>query len=54
MTKATIWYDENGDTLEITTGGKKGYLKDIGEGIWERIEGGKGVGVAVLNFKKKP
>ena len=53
MAKIRIWYDEDGDTLEITTGGKKGYLKDIGEDIWERIEDGKVVGVAILNFKKR-
>lgn len=53
MAKVRIWYDEDGDYLEITTGGKKGYLKDIGEDIWERIEDGKVVGVAILNFKKR-
>ena len=53
MAKVRIWYDEEGDYLEITTGEKKGYLKDIGEDIWERIEDGKVVGVAILNFKKR-
>ena len=53
MAKIRIWYDEDGDNLDITTGEKRGYLKDIGEDIWERIEDGKVVGVAILNFKKR-
>lgn len=53
MAKMRIWYDEEGDYLEITTEGKKGYFKDIGEDIWERIEDEKIVGVAILNFKKR-
>jgi len=53
MAKVSIWYDEEGDTLEITPGQKKGYFKDIGEDIWERIEDEKIVGVTILNFKKR-
>ena len=53
MGKMTIWYDEEGDYLEIGFGKKKGYMKDIGNDMWERIEEGKVTGISILNFKKR-
>lgn len=51
-----IYYDIEGDFLEINIGEyTRGYFKDIGEGIAERIDEktGKITGVAILGFKKK-
>ena len=51
-----IYYDEEGDFLEINTGRyTKGYFKDIGEGIAKRIDEktGKITGIAILSFKKR-
>ncbi|MBI4170224.1 MAG: DUF2283 domain-containing protein [Candidatus Aenigmarchaeota archaeon] len=51
-----IYYDEEGDFLEINIGKyTKGYFKDIGEGLAERIDEktGKVTGIAVLGFRKK-
>jgi len=54
MEKMKVWYDEEGDYLEIRTGGKKGYFKDVGNDIWERVDTrGKVVGFAILNFKNR-
>ena len=52
----TIYYDDEADFLEITTGTPvKGYFKDIGEGIAERIDEKTGnvIGIAILSFKKR-
>lgn len=53
MGKMKIWYDEEGDYLEIGFGKKKGYMKDIGNDMWERIEEGEVTGISILNFKKR-
>ena len=56
MNQMNIYYDEEGDFLEISTDTpNKSYCKDIGEGIFERIDEktGKIVGIGVLSFKKR-
>lgn len=54
MEKMKIWYDEDGDYLEISMVNKRGYFKDVGNDVWERITGkGKVIGFAILNFKKR-
>jgi len=54
MAKMKIWYDEDGDFLEIGIAQQKGYFKDVGNDIWERVtQKGKVIGFAVLNFKKR-
>lgn len=53
MATMKIWYDEEGDYLEIRTGNSKGHMKDLGDDIWERIdEKGKIIGLGILGFKK--
>lgn len=51
--KMNIWFDEEGDFLEITSvPSKKGFFKDVGNDIWERVDtNGKVLGFAILNFK---
>lgn len=54
MAKMKVWYDEDGDYLEIGIADTKGYFKDAGNDIWERVtRKGKVVGFAILNFKKR-
>ncbi|MDI6731146.1 MAG: DUF2283 domain-containing protein [Candidatus Margulisbacteria bacterium] len=54
MAKMNIWYDEDGDFLEISIAKQKGFFKDVGNDIWERVtKKGKVIGFAVLNFKKR-
>lgn len=54
MGKMRIWYDEEGDYLEFGLTQKKGYFKDAGDDIWERVdERGHILGLAILNFKKR-
>ncbi len=51
-----IYYDKEGDFLEITLGVRtKGYFRDAGEGISERIDEktGRVIGLAILSFKKR-
>lgn len=51
-----IYYDEEGDFLEINIGEyTKGYFRDIGEGIAERVDEktGKVTGIAILSFRKR-
>ena len=52
----SIYYDEEGDFLEITLNGyTDGYYKDIDEGIAERIDEktGRITGVAIMSFRKR-
>lgn len=54
MAKMKVWYDEKGNYLEISLTRKKGFFKDVGNDIWERVdEKGKIVGFAILNFKER-
>lgn len=46
----SVWFDEEGDFLEVTRDHEKGFFKDLGNGIFERVdEEGNTVGFAVLN-----
>jgi uncharacterized protein YuzE len=48
-----IWYDKEGDFLEITFKQAKGYLKEISEDVYERVdEHGKLLGYAILNVSR--
>lgn len=45
---------EEGDFLEVYTEKKKGYFKDLGDGIFKRVdEDGNTIGFAILNTKKR-
>jgi len=51
-----LYYDQEGDFLEINLGDfPASYVRDIDEGIFERIDEktGKVVGIGVLSFKKR-
>lgn len=53
MAKMKIWYDEEGDYLEFGYGAQKGFMRDVGNDIWERVENERVVGIAILGFKKR-
>jgi uncharacterized protein YuzE len=54
MAKMKIWFDEEGDYLEIRSEEAKGYMRDLGNDIWERVdEQGKVIGSGILGFKKR-
>jgi len=54
MGKMRVWYDKEGDFLEITFRETKGYMRDIGDDMFERIdEQGKVIGFAIFNFSKR-
>ncbi len=49
----SIWYDKEGDFLEITFKQAKGYLKEISEDIYERVdERGDLLGYSILNMSR--
>ncbi len=55
-TNLNLYYDEEGDFLEISMGKySEGYFKNLGNDIFERIDKKtkKTTGVAVFNFKKR-
>ena len=48
-----IWYDQEGDFLEITFREAKGYLQEIAEDIYERVdEAGNLLGYALFNVTR--
>jgi hypothetical protein len=52
--KLNLYYDEEGDFLEINVGKQaKGDFKNLGEGIFERINGNQVTGIAIHGFKKR-
>ncbi len=54
MGSINVRYDEEGDFLEVTSEKKKGFYKDLGNGIFERVnENGNTIGFAILNTKKR-
>ena len=48
-----VWYDREGDFLEITFREAKGYLREIADDIYERIdEAGNVLGYAFFNVTR--
>ncbi len=49
----SIWYDKEGDFLEITFKQAKGFLKEISEDIYERVdERNDLLGYSILNVSR--
>ena len=51
----TVWFDKEGDYLEITFGKpKRGYFKEIRDDVLQRIDSGTSetLGFAFINFSK--
>jgi uncharacterized protein YuzE len=54
MGKMKVWYDKEGDFLEVMFREAKGYMRDIGDDVFERVdEQGKVIGIAIFNFSKR-
>ena len=54
MGKMMVWYAKEGDFWEVTFRAAKGYMRDLGDDIFERIdEQGKVIGFAIFNFSKR-
>jgi|YNPNPStandDraft_1061719.scaffolds.fasta_scaffold265256_2 uncharacterized protein YuzE len=48
-----VWYDREGDFLEITFRDAKGYLREIAEDIYERVdEAGNLLGYSLFNVTR--
>lgn len=54
MAQIRVWYDKEGDYLEVTFSSAKGYFHEVGEDVYERVdEKGQLIGFAVFNFSKR-
>lgn len=54
MGNLSVWYDEEGDYLELTREETEGFFVDLGEGVFERVdEDGETIGFAVLNVSSR-
>ncbi|MGH7900614.1 MAG: DUF2283 domain-containing protein [Thermodesulfobacteriota bacterium] len=54
MAQVKIWYDKEGDYLEVTFSSAKGYFHEVCEDVFERVdEEGKLIGFAVFNFSRR-
>lgn len=53
MAEMKVWYDREGDTLEVIFDDAPAYMEEIVEDVFERrTPEGRIVGFAVLNFSK--
>jgi uncharacterized protein YuzE len=49
----SLWYDKEGDFLEITFRNAKGYFQEIADDIYERVdEHGNLLGYAIFNMSQ--
>ena len=54
--KLNIWFDKEGDFLELTIGKPvKGFFRELGNDMLERVDAktGKVIGFSILNFSKR-
>ena len=50
----SVWYDREGDYLEVAFANRKGYFKDAGEDLFLRVDQkDRVIGFAILNFSKQ-
>ncbi len=53
MAAMKVWYDQEGDILEVTFDEAPAFLEEIGDDVLERrAVDGRVVGVMVMNFSK--
>ena len=54
MAKIKVWFDEEGDFLEVLFAERTGHFQEIGPDIYERVnEEGHVLGFAIFNFSKR-
>lgn len=53
MESLKVWYDREGDLLEVTFEGAAATMEEVGEDVFERRDkDGRVIGFMVLNFSK--
>ena len=53
VTHFKVWFDEEGDFLEVTFAKRKGSFRSVGPDVFERVDAkGKVIGFAIFNFLK--
>jgi hypothetical protein len=53
IARLRVWFDEEGDFLEVTFARRKGSFRNIGPDIYERVDAkGNVLGFAIFNFLK--
>lgn len=53
MAKVRVWFDEEGDFLEVAFVKRKGYFREVGPDLYERVDAkGNVIGFAIFNFLK--
>ena len=54
MGNVSVWYDEEGDYLELAREDDEGFFVDLGDGVFERVsEDEETLGFAVLNVSAR-
>ena len=54
MRGISVWYDAEGNFLELSQEDEEGYFVDLGDGIFKRVsKDGKTIGFAVLNVSSR-
>ena len=54
MANMKVWFDEEGDFLEVAFAERAGHFQEIGPDVYERVdEQGDVVGFAIFNFSKR-
>jgi hypothetical protein len=54
MARTKVWYDEEGDFLEMTFAEREGSFREIAAGLYERVDArGNVIGFAIFNFRKR-
>lgn len=51
----SVWYDREGDYLEVTFANRKGHFKDAGADLFIRVDHkDRVIGFAILNLASRP
>ena len=54
MGNVAVWYDEEGDYLELASADDEGFFVDLGDGVFQRVsEDGETLGFVVLNVSAR-
>lgn len=54
MGKTRVWFDQEGDFLEVTFANRRGSFREMGPDLYERVDAnGRVIGFAIFNFLKR-
>ncbi|MDO8428675.1 MAG: hypothetical protein Q7S92_05680 [Candidatus Diapherotrites archaeon] len=52
--KLQVWLDTESDFLEFSASNRKGFFRDLGNDVFERVDSkGNVIGIAIFNLKKR-